>query len=64
MGIFKLIDSENDMSTRTIVERIIANAKQYMIRNERKEKKELELLKNMIAADRNNNINNEITSPN
>lgn len=44
-GIFKTIDSGNDMTTENIVERIIRNRLEFEARNHKKEKKELELLK-------------------
>lgn len=42
---FKLVDSENDMTTEKIVDRIISNRLEYEARNQKKEKKEMDLLK-------------------
>ena len=60
-----MIDSQNTMSTLTIVDRIIKNAMQFTLRNINKEKKEIELLKQqeqlidskLECSDKNNNVN-------
>lgn len=44
-GKFKTIESGNEMTTETIIDRIIKNAMQYKMRNLKKEKKEMALLK-------------------
>lgn len=54
LGKFKQIDSGNHMSSTTIVQRIINNARQYKLRNLNKEKKELEILR-LQDSDTNNN---------
>jgi ethanolamine-phosphate cytidylyltransferase len=43
MGKFILIDSGNEITTEDIVQRIIRNRLEYEKRNNKKEKKELEL---------------------
>jgi len=40
-GFFRQIDSRNDMTTQKIVERIIEHRMEFMVRNMKKEKKEL-----------------------
>ena len=57
---FKLVDSGNQMSTTTIVDRIINNARQFRLRNLKKEKKEIGYLTKQNgntpqAEDQNNN---------
>lgn len=47
MGIFKFVNSGNDMTTEKIVDRIIKNRIEYERRNQAKEEKELELLRFM-----------------
>jgi len=46
-GMFKIIDSQNDMTTNKIVERIIRNRLQYEHRNAVKENKEIAFLKSL-----------------
>ncbi len=41
MGIFKTIESPTDLSTTTIIQRIIDNRLQYEARNKKKEAKEI-----------------------
>uniref|UniRef100_A0A914DZK1 ethanolamine-phosphate cytidylyltransferase n=1 Tax=Acrobeloides nanus TaxID=290746 RepID=A0A914DZK1_9BILA len=45
MGIFKIVDSENDMTTGAIIERIIAHRQKFENRNKAKEKKEVAAFK-------------------
>lgn len=47
---FKLVESENDMTTETLVQRIIANRLSFEERNKKKEAKEADLWKAMQAG--------------
>lgn len=57
LGKFITVDSENDMTTERIVERIIRNRLEYEARNIKKEKKEIELLKAIKESERKINKN-------
>ena len=47
MGLFKIIDSGNDMTTEKIVQRIIINRLDFEKRNTKKEEKELAIYEAM-----------------
>lgn len=47
MGKFMIVDSENDMTTEKIVERIIINRLDYEKRNSKKEAKEMALYESL-----------------
>lgn len=51
------------MSTTTIVDRIIQNAMQFTMRNIKKEKKEIALLKAQANSDDNNNLDGHEAAP-
>jgi len=52
LGIYKEIDSQSDITTSTILERIIANRNSYVQRNLKKEKKEIDVIKNTNVDDK------------
>lgn len=47
MGLFKIVDSGNDMTTEKIVQRIIINRLAFEKRNTKKEEKELAIYEEM-----------------
>ena len=70
LGKFKIVDSGNQMSTITIVDRIINNAREFRLRNLKKEKKEIGYLKKQLQNDnsqidaqsnKNDQNNNQVT---
>lgn len=46
-GKLRIVDSGSNLSTSKIVERIVRNRFDYMVRNKEKEKKEIDFLKNL-----------------
>ncbi|KAE9550053.1 hypothetical protein FO519_006732 [Halicephalobus sp. NKZ332] len=64
MGIYKTIDSKNDMTTEKIIERIIDHRREFESRNEKKEKKEIAAFKALqkIKAEKGNMNGRSITN--
>uniref|UniRef100_A0AC34QXG4 Ethanolamine-phosphate cytidylyltransferase n=1 Tax=Panagrolaimus sp. JU765 TaxID=591449 RepID=A0AC34QXG4_9BILA len=62
MGIYKTVDSKNDMTTEKIIERIIDHRREYESRNEKKEKKEIAAFKALQKIQAEKGINGSITN--
>lgn len=61
MGIYELIDSENDMTTDMIIKRVIENEKAFKKRNNEKEQKEIAAFKALQKMEQ-KNVNNSLTN--
>lgn len=65
-GKFQIVKSGNDLTTLHIVDRILKNRYDYMLRNNEKEMKEVEFVKSMANSPENNsdaNNNHEAITP-
>jgi ethanolamine-phosphate cytidylyltransferase len=53
LGIFQKVESGSDLTTKTIVERVLGRRELYEARNARKEKKELDFITSELSNNNN-----------